>query len=611
MNRLKRITERLMKKLPGKLIVAISLLVLLFPLSLFATPPSDVRLTILHVNDTHGYILPYKEAGLGKNTMVGGAAYLAWLVEDERTKNQEGTLLLSAGDMFQGTPISNIFKGQPVIDMMNYLKFDAMAVGNHEFDWGIDVFKRMISSSNFPFLSANMKNGDDQYFPRVKPYIIIQRKNVNIAVIGVITPDLPYLSKPDSTGKITVRNPEDILPELIKKVKKDGARIVVVLSHLGVEADKELARRVSGIHVIVGGHSHTALEAPVIIGNTAIVQAGCYGLYLGILELGIETGTDPIAYRIIRGKLEKVLAGQDRSYDETVARIVGSYHDRIKNEFAVVVGETAVDLTRKDQRESNIGNLVCDMMRETTGADIALLNSRSIRTDIPRGKITLEQVYALLPFDNVLVTMDLTGRQLMEILKHNATQSYNRLQVSGIRFRQEPSGTEGFRITDVRVGLRPLDLNKTYRIATNDFLASGGDRFVAFRQGMNISYGTDLREAFLSYLKKHSPVQPRIEERIINKIDQVPSHSLHHHMSIPISNHYPRFPMNMTHLYQNASHPTDAGINAPYRHPGHPSMTAIPTNLPCHFERSEKSSFLNFPLTILQESVSFSISSRR
>jgi len=119
-------------------------------------------------------------------------------------------------------------------------------------------------------------------------------------------------------------------------------------------------------------------------------------------------------------------------------------------------------------------------------------------------------------------------------------------------------------VKDVLVGIRPLDLNKTYRIATNDFLAAGGDRFATFKEGQNISYGMDLREAFISYLKKHSPVQPRIEERIIiNKIIRIPSHSLHSHMSIPIKDHYPQFPMNITNLYRNANPPTDVGINAP------------------------------------------------
>jgi 5'-nucleotidase/UDP-sugar diphosphatase len=527
MKRLHGIAQPLIKRLPGKFIVSISILVLLLPLSLFAAQPSDVHLTILHVNDTHGYILPYRETGMGKSTMVGGAARLAGLIEDERSKNPEGTLLFSSGDMFQGTPISNYFKGQPVIDVMNTLKFDAMAVANHEFDWGIDVFNRMLSSSSFPFLSANIKTGKDQYLQGVKPYTIVRRKNLNIAVIGVITPDLPYLSRPDSTAKMIVQNPEDILPGIIKKAKEEGANIVIVLSHLGIEADKELAKRVLGIHVIVGGHSHTAVETPLTIGKTTIVQAGCCGLYLGVLELEIETTTEPVSYRVINAKLEKVPAGPERPYDETVAAIASSYYDRIKNNFAGAVGETAVDLTRNDQRESNIGNLVCDMMRETTGADIALLNNRSIRTDIPRGKITLEQIHALLPFDNILVAMDLTGRQLMKILEYNATLSYNRLQVSGIRFRQELSKTAGFRISDVRVGLKPLDLNKTYRIATNDFLASGGDRFAAFREGKNILYGGDLRDAFLSYLKKRSPVQPRTEERfIINKIYRIPVYAL-------------------------------------------------------------------------------------
>jgi 2',3'-cyclic-nucleotide 2'-phosphodiesterase (5'-nucleotidase family) len=419
-----------------------------------------------------------------------------------------------------------------------------MAVGNHEFDWGPDVFNRMLSSSGFPFLSSNMKTGTDRYIPGVKPYIVIQRKNLNVAVIGIITPDLPYLAKLDSTVGVAVRNPEDILPEIIKKVKEAGADIIVVLSHLGIDAYKALAKRVSGIHVIVGGHSHTALESPITVGNTVIVQAGCYGMYLGILELGIKTGTDPPAYRIIRGELEKVLTGPDRPYDEKVARIVSSYHNRIKNEFARTVGETDIDLIRNDRQESNIGNLVCDMMRETTGAEIALLNSRSLRTDIAAGKITLEQVHALMPFDNVLVTMDLTGRQLLEILNFSAVQLYSRLQISGIHVTYNPLNAGGRPVKEITIGLQPLDPDRTYRIATNDFLASGGDRFITFREGKNISYGTNLREAFLSYLKKHSPVKPRLEGRIIlNQSFYIPRPLPFDRPSTFAANYSIRFPM--------------------------------------------------------------------
>jgi 5'-nucleotidase / UDP-sugar diphosphatase len=508
-----------MKILTRKLILSIFLLALFIPPALFAAQ-TDVHLTILHVNDMHGHVLPATVKNPdGKasidNTTVGDAANLAGMIREERAKNPEGTLLLSAGDMFQGTPISNLFKGTPVIEFMNYLEFDAMAVGNHEYDWGLDAFNQLLAAARFPFLSANIQNANDSSLCGVKPYIVMHRRNVNIAVIGLTTPDVAYLSKTGLTGNISAQNAANVLPSIIKKATLEGAQIIIVLSHLGLDADRDLARRVPGIHIIVGGHSHTELMTPVTEGSTVIVQAGCYGLYLGVLELDIEMDKNPAPYRIMKGALRKVTSGPGQPYDEKAARIVNAYRDRIKDQFAEVIGETAIDLTLDDKNESNIGNLICDMMKETTGADMALINSRSMRTNIPQGKITLEQVYTLLPFDNAIATMDLTGRQIMEILEHSAAQPYGRLQVSGITISHDLSKPVGHRVEQVTVGGKPLVPDKTYRIVTNDFLAAGGDRFATFKGGLHIQYGMELRDLFLAYLKKHSPVNPAIEERII------------------------------------------------------------------------------------------------
>jgi 5'-nucleotidase/UDP-sugar diphosphatase len=503
-----------MKKL-SRIFILLSILIFLFPLSLFAEKPSFVDLTILHVNDTHGRIQPYRETGIDKKKRVGGAAYMAKIIQKERSENPEGTLLLSAGDMFQGTPVSNLFKGQPVIDVMNYLGFDAMAVGNHEFDWGMETFKHFPAMSNFPYLSANIKDDRGQYLPGVKPYIIVTRKSVKIAIIGFTTPEVHYVTKTVDEKRVIVYKPEDILPHLIKKVKDEGAVIIIVLSHLGVEADKELAGGVSGIHVIVGGHSHTPLETPIVVGDTIIVQAGCHGLYLGILKLRIDTHSGRILQHTEERGLKQVIADKGNPYDEETAKIVQTYYGQIQKEFARVVGETSVDLVRYHQQESNIGNLVCDAMRETTNADIAFLNSGGIRTNIPRGKITMEQVFTLLPFDDALVTMNLTGEHILEILERSAKLERGILQVSGIKIRYDLSEPAGSRIKDVYVGSRPLDRKKTYTITTVDFLADGGDAFSTFKKGENIVYGVALRDVFVSYLKKHSPVSPRTEERII------------------------------------------------------------------------------------------------
>jgi 2',3'-cyclic-nucleotide 2'-phosphodiesterase (5'-nucleotidase family) len=499
----------------SRIIVLLCILILFCPPPIFSEQQSAVDLTILHVNDTHGRILPYIEKNRSKMEVASGAAYLAKMIREVRSQNPDGTLLLSAGDMFQGTPVSNLFKGQPVIDVMNYLKFDAMAVGNHEFDWGIDTFKHLVNSSGFPYLSANIKDASGRYLPGVKPYIIVTRKNLKIAIIGVTTPEVLFITKPGHLKKVVVYRPEDILPRLIKKVRDEGANVIIVLSHLGLDADKELAQRVSGLHVIVGGHSHTALETPIVIGDTIIVQAGYNGLFLGVLKLRIDPGTGKILQHTEESELEEVLAGEDRPYDKEVEKIIHAYNSRIQKQYARVVGETSVDLVRYHQRESNIGNLVCDAMKNTINADIAFLNSGAIRTNIPQGKITLEQVFTLLPFDNNLVTMKLTGKQILKILEQDARMEHGILQVSGIKVQYDLSEPVGSRVKEVYIGTGPLELNKTYTVTTVDFLAVGGDKFSTFKQGRNIVYGKALRDIFVSHLKKHSPVFPMIEGRII------------------------------------------------------------------------------------------------
>ena len=487
----------------------------LFAPSLQAKESAVIDLTILHINDTHGQILPYVQKSIDRKRPVGGAAYLAKMISDERTENPGGTLLLSAGDMFQGTPISNLFRGKPVIELMNYMKFDAMTVGNHEFDWGLDVLKELSDAARFPFLSANTVDRHNRPSPWIRPYVMMTKQGLKIAIIGITTPETNALTRPEQIGPYRFMDPKKVLPERIRTVKKEGARFVILLSHQGLEADIDLARSVEGIHVIVGGDSHTAVKTPVLIGDTIIVQAGCCGHYLGVLKLQVNTETGRILKHTQKRELRKVLSGSDNPYDEGARKIVSKYHDQIKEEFSRVVGETAADLVRRPYHESNIGNLLCDAMRAATGAAIAFQNSGGIRTNIPKGRITLEQIYTLLPFDNLLVSVDLTGEQILKILEQSATLEHGILQVSGLRvvvYKDKPGGT---RVQQVTVGDRPLDPKKIYRVTTNDFLAAGGDHYSTFKEGKNAAFGEAIREWFIKYLREHSPVNPRVEGRIV------------------------------------------------------------------------------------------------
>lgn len=500
-------------KVLGRHIIGWWMLILLI-LWVSTSSAETFTLTILHVNDLHGRFLPDEEAGAQKSVI--GAAYLAGMIKAERAKNPTGTLLLSAGDMFQGTPESNLFHGAPIIEMMNELKFDAMTLGNHEFDWGMAVLHSMRKKASFPFLAANIVNDKGIPVLGIRPYRIVQRNRAKVAVIGVTTQETKYTTKPDNVKDVVFLNPESVLPRFIKEVRAQGATVVVVLSHLGKDVDQHLASAVPGIDVIVGGDSHTEILKPLWAeSGTLIVQAGAYGEYLGVLELTIDAQTGRITGYTDRSGLKRVSAGQGDKADRTIALLEKQYEERLRPLFSAVVGETSVDLVTDLDQESNFGNLITDAMREASGAQIAVQNSGGIRQRIPTGKITMRQIYKALPFDNWLVTMDLTGEQLKLLLKQSEGSGKGLMQLSGLTVTYDRKKTAGNPVVKAAVNGAPIEDEKTYRVVTNDFLAAGGDRMDVFTKGRFPVRGDNLRDVLVRYLQKHSPVAPKVEGRIV------------------------------------------------------------------------------------------------
>jgi len=493
--------------------VAFFLLALIFPALAHA---SRVKLTILHLNDTHGRIIPYIDKRIDDKIPVGGAAYVSKMIQEQRAANPDGTILLSAGDMFQGTPISNLFHGRPVIEVMNYLKFDAMALGNHEFDWGQDVLRQIVSSSHFPVLSANITNADGKYFDGVKPSILIKRKNIPIGIIGFTTTEAQYTSKPGNLKGLAVGPPEEVAPRLIKDLRSRGAALIIVLSHLGLDADRQLARNVRGIDVIVGGHSHTAITEPVNQSGTIIVQAGSYGVYLGVLDITYDTAGRKIVSSTEKDALKLVSAGPSAPSDPRAAEIVETYEKQVRSEFSKVIGTSSVDLTRHFHRESSLGDLITDAMREASGAEISFYHTGGIRADVPTGPITLESIFTVLPFDNLLMTVQLSGEQIKQLLEQSI-DSEKDLQVSGLRVEYDLSRPSGSKVLSVKVGERPLDPAAFYRVAINDFLGAGGDRYAIFAQGRDPVYGSEIRDVVVDYIRSHSPIDTGVQGRIIFK----------------------------------------------------------------------------------------------
>ncbi len=501
-------------------------LFVLFFCILFLTPAWGAKsvVRILYVNDFHGFAEPHKP--LGSEDKLGGIAYLAGRVD--LLRSQRPSLLLAAGDMIQGDNWANLFQGKSSIEVMNAMKFDAMVVGNHEFDFGQEVLWNRISEAGFPVLGANVEG-----FGALEPYVIKEVDGVKVAIIGVVTADTPISTDPRNVMGLKFDPPPDAVRKYVRQLK-GKADIFVVLSHIGYAADRTLAEDVTGIDVIVGGHSHTKLETPVKVGGAVIVQAWDHAKALGVLDLTVQDGM----ISGYEGHIEKIKP-EEGGEDKAVMAIVEKYGDRVNKVLDEPIGTAEVDLDGENvrTRETNLGDLIADIMRKTSGADAALINGGSIRTSIDKGQIRVKDVYSVLPFDNYIVAIKLTAAQLKEALEHGVSaveRGEGRFpQVSGLTFTYLPSAPPGSRVRQVLIEGRPLEPDKEYSVATNDFLAAGGDGYKAFGEAVRSSKdfavvggmmkgdklvysdaGKWLRDVVIEYIKERKSIAPVVEGRI-------------------------------------------------------------------------------------------------
>lgn len=450
----------------------------LFLFLIFSSFAHAQQVRILHLNDFHGFAEPHTP--LGADGMLGGISYLATRINELR--REKPTLLLSAGDMIQGNNWANLFYGESVIEWMNEMRFDAMVLGNHEFDFGQEVLKKRISEARFPILGANVEG-----LHHILPYFIKELNGVKVVVIGVVTEDVPL-----STHFRNVAGLKFVSPiESVKKFReelKERVDLVIVLSHIGFSVDRVLAEKVEGIDVIVGGHSHTKIERPLRIGNTLIVQAWEHGKAIGVLDLTIKDK------KVIdfMGHLEEIRPEQGRE-DRASWLILKKYEARVNAILNEKIGESEVELDGENvrRRETNLGNFISDIMRRVSGADITLINGGGIRSSIKKGEVRVKDIYNALPFDNYIVAIKLTGRQIWEALEHGVSGVEDKEgrfpQVSGLTFTYSPSEKKGSRVKEIRISGCPIDLDKEYVVATNDFLAAGGDGYRTFGEAIRFS----------------------------------------------------------------------------------------------------------------------------
>lgn len=481
----------------------------------FVFGEETVKIVLLHTNDIHGHITPYEDSKIAPvPEKIGGFEYLSTLIKEERAKNP-GALLLDGGDVAQGSLYSNLAYGIPVIELMNTVGYDCSAIGNHDFDWGSEKLSGMINTARFPMLAANVierKGGN--FIPGTKPYILKDINGIRIGIIGITSTDTTLLSPECSKETYNFLSAEETLKCYIPVLKEiHKVDLIIVISHLGYREDVELSGKISDIDVIVGAHSHKALETPVMKNNTIIIQAGSYLTYLGKTELQVDKETKKIVS--YNGELIKILDSQIKP-DMEVKTLLDKYKEKYKSFGEKIIGEASVDLTKSNVKECNLGNLIADIMKFTGEADVALINTGGLREDIPAGQVTIEKIYGVYPFENMLVSMDLKGKYIKEIIETTFNGSHAILQVSGLKIKYDFSKPGNEKLMEILINNRPVEDEKIYRVTTADFLATGGDGYESFKKGENLQNIMPIRDAIIKYFQEHSPVSSEIEGRLEN-----------------------------------------------------------------------------------------------
>ena len=481
------------------------------------------RIQIIHTNDIHGHMDVNDRVASGSTSFTqGGLVATGAQIERLRARAPERTLVLDAGDAWQGTYISNENKGQAITKIMSLLRYDAQAVGNHDFDWGTDNLRQRTTEATFPFLCANCADAAGAVPPYLKAYIVKDLGLVKVAVIGLILPDAASIIKASSVAGIHFRDAAKVVRSYLPEMRQQ-ADLVVALTHIGLDNDRKLASAVPEIDVIVGGHSHTALRAAVTVGKTVIVQTGAYTANLGDLELVIDPVTKAVTAVPTRSNELIAVASTAAAPTEVGKQIAAIVDDRRavgKKYTERIVGRIAARLDNP-RAECGLGNLITDALldygrQQGWKSEVAFYNMAGVRASLPAGEITYGQLYQVLPFTNVVVSVDLTGAQLRAVFEA-ASGSAGRLHVAGATYSYKFANPAGQRLVSAVVGGAPIDPARMYHVVTIDYLLTGGDGHTEFKAGTDVIFGDIEVDAVAAYMTAHSPLDPKIEGRILQQ----------------------------------------------------------------------------------------------
>ena len=479
------------------------------------------KITILHTNDTHGRLK-------ADNSVIGIDTVAAI------KNNTENSILVDAGDTIHGLPFVTLSKGQDAVDLLNAAGYEYIVPGNHDFNYGysrlVELFKNSVTlksgENKLRLLASNIKKDGKSVFEsnNIKE-MEVNGKTVKVGFFGIATEETAYKTNPNNVKGIEFTSPIDAAKEQVAELEKQGADVIVALSHVGTDESSDptaydVINSVEGIDVYVDGHSHTTFKNGEDVNGTLLVSTGEYLSNLGKVEIELNENNEVVsATASLITKEEALKVTPDAKVTAKIAEI-----DKAQGEvLSEVIGTNTIDLDgdRNSVRfgETNLGNLITDAMMDETGADLAITNGGGIRASIKAGDITKGDVVSVLPFGNFIVTKQLTGAQIKEVLEFGVRSYGESLggfpHVAGIKFVVDPSRAVGDRIISLTINGEALDMNKTYTVATNDFMAAGGDDYPCFGDIPTLNEYSSLEESLANFIKTLGTVSYTKQGRIL------------------------------------------------------------------------------------------------
>ncbi|WP_200860577.1 5'-nucleotidase C-terminal domain-containing protein [Peptoniphilus mikwangii] len=486
----------------------------------------DKSINILYFNDFHGNIA---EEITGKKRNMGMAKMVGYV--NEFIEKHPNTIVLSGGDNYQGTADSNLTMGKPVTAMMKGMNTTASAVGNHEFDWGSDKIADWGKNGNFDYLASNIydtaKNTPVDW---AKPYMIIQKGNIKIGLIGLAHPDTPTLTKAEYVKGFEFRDPVKSAQEWVNflqegKAKEGKPDVIIALTHIDSDQSKtgeitgnatKLATEVKGLDCILSAHSHRTVSGKV--NGVPILQAYCYGRAIGQVNIKVDNGkVSSIDTQIFQGNQIKDKIIVDTQTDK--------FYSDLQKELAPikgeVLGEAKGEFTHDRSAKGTVsllGRWACEVMAEKTNAQIGIQNGGGLRRTLNAGKITMGDLYEIMPFDNYLVVMDLPGDALIKAIDHGINMPETTDGAfSGLKVEYDASKPYEQRITKITLtDGTPIDPQKTYKVVVNDFMFTGGDGYDFTKaQNVNETY-IPIRDVLVESIKQSKTITPKAIDFILD-----------------------------------------------------------------------------------------------